>query len=75
MKLSEENYEMLGVYSERMNGTELLNFIKAVMIKFKSNPLINFSNVTSILKNFQPAISKSIMNNYVKFVEKYGEKL
>lgn len=71
--MDEEDYEKLGTLTTGLSGAEIVNFVRAVMIKSVGKE-IGINELKFIIKNFQPTVSKSMMASYMKFLEKFGEK-
>ena len=74
-RFSEKELESLKNLTVGLSGAELVNLVRAVMIKSKGGKeMIQFPQIEKIVKNFQPSVSKGMMSSYIKFVGKHGER-
>ncbi len=81
--LDEESFVILGELSQGLTGAEIQNFARDLMIKQSLSKKFSKSEkpsqeetirfIKKVLKNYKPNVTKRMMNNYVKFLQKFGE--
>ena len=75
--LKDKDYDVLGDLSLGLNGKEICNFIRDVVIKescLENDKKIDLLFLRKVLKNHKPCISKRNFENYVKFLKKFGDE-
>ena len=75
--LDDEGYSVLGDLSLGLNGKEINDFIRDVVIQEcmeEDCKAIDLAFLRKVLRNHKPCISKRNFENYVKFLRKFGEE-